>query len=63
MPIDRPSALFPLFFRAGRVLAALAGLALLSGCDLNFWRMDGPQSTIVVDGPVARDQLRVFYVT
>ncbi len=49
--------------RWGRALAALSGLALLSGCDLNFWRMDGHQSTIVVEGPVALDQLKVFYVT
>lgn len=49
--------------RGGRALAALAGLGLLSGCDLNFWRMDGHQSTMVVDGPVARSQLEVFYVT
>jgi len=42
---------------------ALGGIALLSGCDLNFWRMDGPQSTIDVAGPVAHDQLEVFYVT
>jgi cytochrome c oxidase subunit 2 len=49
--------------RGGRSLAALAGLALLTGCDLNFWRMDGHQSTIVVGGPVAREQLHVFYVT
>jgi len=49
--------------RGGRSLAALAGLALLTGCDFNFWRMDGHQSTIVVDGPVAREQLHVFYVT
>jgi cytochrome c oxidase subunit 2 len=49
--------------RWGRATAALTGLALLSGCDLNFWRMDGHQSTIVVDGTVARQQLNVFYVT
>jgi cytochrome c oxidase subunit 2 len=36
---------------------------LLSGCDFAFWRMDGPQSTMNVNGPVARDQLGVFYVT
>lgn len=46
-----------------RPLLTLPALALLAGCDLNFWRMDGHQSTIVVDGPVARDQLAVFYVT
>ena len=33
------------------------------GCDLNFWRMDGHQSTMVVEGQVAREQLQVFYVT
>lgn len=49
--------------RGGRAVTALAGLLLLTGCDLNFWRMDGHQSTIVVAGPVAREQLQVFYVT
>lgn len=46
-------------------LAALAviGLSLLSGCDYNFWKMRGPQSTIDVNGPVARAQLDVFFVT
>lgn len=42
---------------------ALGGIALLTGCDLNFWRMDGHQSTIAVDGPVARSQRDLFYVT
>ena len=46
-----------------RPALTLPALALLAGCDFNFWRMDGHQSTIVVDGPVARDQLAVFYVT
>ncbi len=54
---------FPQLARWGRALAALAGLTLVSGCDFNFWRMDGHQSTIVVEGPVAREQLQVFYVT
>jgi|LauGreDrversion4_2_1035121.scaffolds.fasta_scaffold26079_2 cytochrome c oxidase subunit 2 len=49
--------------RVGRFLAALAGLLLLSGCDLNFWRMDGHQSTMIAEGPVARSQLNLFYVT
>jgi len=53
----------PTLARWSRAAAALAGIALLSGCDFNFWRMDGHQSTIVVEGPVARDQLHVFYVT
>jgi cytochrome c oxidase subunit 2 len=49
--------------RFARGLAAAASLLLLSGCDLNFWRMDGHQSTMVVEGQVAREQLHVFYVT
>ena len=54
----------PTLTRWVRASIALTGLALLSGCDkLNFWRMDGHQSTIVVDGPVAREQLYIFYVT
>jgi cytochrome c oxidase subunit 2 len=36
-------------------------MLLLTGCE--WWRMDGHQSTIVVEGPVARSQLEVFYVT
>jgi cytochrome c oxidase subunit 2 len=39
--------------------AALAGSCLLSGC---FW-LDGPQSTFDPNGPVARAQLDLFYVT
>src|SRR4051812_7640855 len=53
----------PKLARWGRLAAALTGLVLLSSCEYNFWRMDGHQSTIVVDGPVARDQLHVFLVT
>lgn len=53
----------PTIARWSRILVALAGLALLAGCDYSFWRMDGHQSTIMVDGPVAREQLKVFYVT
>ncbi|HWL16634.1 MAG TPA: cytochrome c oxidase subunit II [Opitutus sp.] len=41
----------------------MSALSLLSGCDFNFWRMDGPQSTIDVAGPVAHSQLQVFYTT
>ncbi|MEO7414138.1 MAG: cytochrome c oxidase subunit II, partial [Opitutaceae bacterium] len=44
-------------------LFALGGIALLTGCDLNFWRMDGHQSTLVVEGPVARSQANLFYIT
>jgi heme/copper-type cytochrome/quinol oxidase subunit 2 len=55
---------FPTLTRLGRAAAALASIALLSGCDFNaWWRMDGHQSTIAVDGAVAREQLEVFYVT
>ena len=49
--------------RWGRAALALGGILLLTGCNLNFWRMDGHQSTIQVDGPVAKSQLEVFYVT
>ncbi len=44
-----------------RALAALTGLAMLSGC--KWWQMNGHQSTITVEGPVAESQLQVFYVT
>ena len=48
----------------GRIALALGGLALLTGCSkLDFWTMKGHMSTIVVDGPVAKSQLDVFYVT
>lgn len=47
-----------------RLVAALAGLALLPGCDFSeLWRMDGHQSTLDVAGPVAHAQREVFYVT
>jgi cytochrome c oxidase subunit II len=55
---------FPTFARGLRAVAALTGVVLLSGCDkLNFWQMNGHQSTIDVAGPVAREQLEIFYVT
>jgi cytochrome c oxidase subunit II len=46
-----------------RAAIAFAGLALLAGCNDSWWRMEGHLSTITVEGPVARDQLQVFYVT
>ena len=46
-----------------RALTAVPFLLLLSGCDLNFWRMDGHQTTMIVEGPVARTQLELFWVT
>ena len=45
--------------RRALAAAALAALPLLSGC---FW-LDGPQSTFDPNGPVAREQLDLFYVT
>ncbi len=59
----RLTSLPSLLARRGRVVLALGGLALLSGCNFNFWRMDGHQSTMDVSGPVARSQLGVFYAT
>jgi cytochrome c oxidase subunit II len=54
----------PTFARWVRAAAALTGLTLLTGCEkINFWQMNGHQSTIVVGGPVAREQLQIFYVT
>ncbi len=49
----------PRFLRKSALLGPLACAALLlSGCD-----MSGPQSTMQVEGPVARMQVEVFYVT
>lgn len=42
---------------------ALGSASLLHASDKNFFVMDGHQSTIFVDGPVARSQTDVFYVT
>ncbi len=55
--------LIPTIARWCRLALAVAGIALLAGCEYNFFRMDGHQSTIAVEGPVAREQLQVFYVT
>jgi cytochrome c oxidase subunit 2 len=44
-------------------ILAFASLILLSGCDLNFWKMQGHQTTMVAAGPVAASQLSLFYVT
>ena len=57
------SNFLPSLPRWSRAAFAFAGIALLSGCDFNFWRMDGHQSTMVTAGPVAREQLDVFMVT
>src|SRR5580700_4539543 len=53
-PFFRPT------FRRGSLLLALAGSVFLSGC---WWDMNGHQSTMDVEGPVARTQLQLFYVT
>jgi cytochrome c oxidase subunit 2 len=45
--------------RFARAAAAMAGISLLSGC---FW-LDGPQSTFDPNGPVARHQQDLFYLT
>ena len=49
------------FAPLGRCAMALAGLIALPGCQ--WMHMDGRQSTIAVEGPVALEQLKVFYVT
>jgi cytochrome c oxidase subunit 2 len=47
------------FSSFSRVAALLAGASMLSGC---FW-LDGPQSTFDPNGPVARHQQDLFYLT
>jgi len=59
----RLNTLLSTLTRWSRAALLLGATALLTGCDLNFWKMDGHQSTMVVNGPVARSQLSVFYVT
>lgn len=54
-----PPPLRPIFRWIAPALT-LTGTVLLSGC---WWEMNGHQSTIDVEGPVARDQLQVFYTT
>jgi cytochrome c oxidase subunit 2 len=54
------SPFFRPIFRRGHLLLALAASVFLSGC---WWNMDGHQSTMDVEGPVARTQLHLFYVT
>lgn len=47
--------------RRTRWVIALAGAGLLAGCSVVG--LDGHQSTMEVDGPVALDQRRLFFVT
>ena len=50
--------------RAGLGALGRRGRALTSGCSWqSLLGLDGKQSTFEVEGPVARDQLRLFYVT
>ncbi|MEO7599172.1 MAG: cytochrome c oxidase subunit II, partial [Opitutus sp.] len=48
---------------SSRNALGLGSVTLLSGCDWNFWKMSGPQSTFQTAGPVAQNQLQIFYVT
>lgn len=57
----RPPVFFRKFIRWGQLALALGGVLLFSGC--GWMRMDGHQSTIEVEGPVALNQLKLFYLT
>jgi cytochrome c oxidase subunit II len=57
------SKMVPTLARWSRFAAMLAGVTLLTGCDFNFWRMDGHQSTMNTAGPVAQEQWDIFMVT
>jgi cytochrome c oxidase subunit 2 len=57
------TSFFRTLARIGTRALVMASPLLLAGCDLNFWRMDGHQSTIDVAGPVARSQRDLFYIT
>jgi cytochrome c oxidase subunit 2 len=50
--------------RRGHVALAVAGALFLSGCSWESWLgLNGKQSTFEAGGPVAREQLQVFYTT
>ena len=59
--------LFPflmILVRRGAAAFAGAGALLTAGCSWQSWLgLDGKQSTFDVEGPVARDQLDLFYIT
>ena len=59
----RLASILPKLSRCTRAALALGGTALLAGCNINFWQMDGHQTTMQTSGPVAKSQLEVFYVT
>ena len=54
----RLSIFFHRLTRWAGAAAAVAATSLLSGC---LW-LDGPQSTFDPEGPVAREQLNIFYI-
>jgi len=62
-----PSSFFPFLKKtvaASRAACAALAVLLLAGCSqLNFWQMDGHQTSMVTAGPVAESQLQVFYAT
>src|SRR5471032_1363108 len=60
----RLTSLLKKLFRLDLALfLALGGSSLLRGSDANFFVMEGHQSSIFVEGPVARSQTILFYVT
>jgi len=59
----RLASILPKLSRWTRAALALGGTALLAGCNINFWQMDGHQTTMQTSGPVAKSQLEVFYIT
>jgi len=59
----RLSTILPKLAQWGRVALITGGTFLLAGCKLNFWQMDGHQTTMQTAGPVAEAQLQVFYIT
>ncbi len=60
----RLTSLFKKLLRWELALFLVSGcLTLVQASDKNFFVMDGHQSTIFVEGPVARAQNVVFYVT
>src|SRR5438067_12323946 len=64
-PTAHMSKFLPSLRRRLRAGISAAGCLLLAGCkfDINFWRMDGHQTTMETSGPVAAEQLDVFMVT
>ncbi len=59
----RLSSILSKFVHWSLIGLGLSGTLLMTGCKLNFWKMDGHQTTMQTSGPVAQSQLDVFYVT